>query len=279
MKVAWVTDSTACIDEELRLLPNLYVMPMTILLDEEEFLDGVDLCSEELFERLKTLKGPPKSSQPSLGAFLEVYRDLSGKYDHVVSIHVSSHFSGTYSSALQASKMIDLPITVVDSRILSYPLSFLIKRGIKWLEEGFSLEEMLQKVEKLIKANETYVLVGSLEQLHRSGRMNGLQFYLGSLLKIKPILSIEDGILSVKDKVRSNQKALERIIQYLKASMIESNISEVYVLYGLNDAEAKKWQEYLNIVIPGVKCTFHPLGAVIGLHAGENTIGISWYAQ
>jgi len=276
-KIAWVTDSTACLDEELSNHSDVFTVPMTIVLDEKEYKDGIDLTAEELYAKLKHLHVPPKTSQPSVGEFVSLFEKLEGQYDHVFSVLVSAKLSGTVSSSVQAANMVNIPVTTVDSKILSYPLSRMIKKGMEWIEAGNSVEEVEQKLSELANTNETFVLIGSLEQLHRSGRMNGLSFFLGSMLNIKPIISIEDGVLQAKEKIRSESKGMEKIISYLQASIEAYDIKEAYILYGLHDTEAIKWHDELCRRFPDVTFGIYPLGATIGVHAGENTIGISWF--
>lgn len=276
-KIAWVTDSTACLDEDLLNHPDVFTVPMTIVLDEKEYKDGIDLTAEELYAKLKNLKVPPKTSQPSVGEFATLFEKLEGTYDHVFSVLVSAKLSGTVSSSLQASNMVNIPITTIDSKILTYPLSRMIKKGMEWIEAGDSVEEVERKVKELATTNETFVLIGSLEQLHRSGRMNGLSFFLGSMLNIKPIISIEDGELQAKEKIRSENKGKEKIISYLQTSIEANAVKEAYILYGLHDTEARKWHTELCKRFPDVAFGIYPLGATIGVHAGENTIGISWF--
>ncbi len=276
-KIAWVTDSTACLDEELTNHPDVFTVPMTIVLDEKEYKDGIDLTAEELYAKLKHLQVPPKTSQPSVGEFVSLFEKLEGQYDHVFSVLVSAKLSGTVSSSVQAASMVNVSVTTIDSKILSYPLSRMIKKGMEWIEAGDSIEEVQQKLSDLANTNETLVLIGSLEQLHRSGRMNGLSFFLGSMLNIKPIISIEDGVLQAKEKIRSESKGMEKIISYLRTSIEEYDIKEAYILYGLHDTEARKWHNELCKRFPDVSFDIYPLGATIGVHAGENTIGISWF--
>lgn len=276
-KIAWVTDSTACLDEELTNHPDVFTVPMTIVLDEKEYKDGIDLTAEELYAKLKHLQVPPKTSQPSVGEFVSLFEKLEGQYDQVFSVLVSAKLSGTVSSSVQAASMVNVPVTTIDSKILSYPLSRMIKKGMEWIEAGDSVEVVEQKLCELANTNETLVLIGSLEQLHRSGRMNGLSFFLGSMLNIKPIISIEDGVLQAKEKIRSESKGMEKIISYLRASIEEYDIKEAYILYGLHDTEARKWHKELCERFPDVSFDIYPLGATIGVHAGENTIGISWF--
>jgi DegV family protein with EDD domain len=277
VKTAWVTDSTAYLDEELKNHPDLYTIPLTILLDGEEFADGIDLSAAELYSRLKELKSPPKTSQPAVGVFQQLYEKLAEDYDQIVAVLISGKLSGTVSSSEQAAKLVDIPVTTFDSNILTAPMTALLKRGMELVEGGNSIEAVIDQLESLKRTNETYVLIGSLEQLHRSGRMSGLQFFLGSMLNVKPIISIEDGALHTKEKVRSDKKAKEKILDYLKSSYEKHKFKEVYILYGLHQEQANEWQEEIKKIYPELTVVCCPLGAVIGVHAGENTLGISWH--
>lgn len=277
VKTAWVTDSTAFLDEELRNHPDLYTVPLSIILDGEEYADGIDLSPTELFQRLKQLKNPPTTSQPSVGAFQAKYEQLAKDYDQVVAVLLSGKLSGTVSSSEQAAKLVDIPVTTFDSKILTYPMSAILKKGMELLEAGQSLDSVIQQMETIRDSNETYVLIGSLEQLHRGGRMTGLQFFLGSMLNVKPIIAIEDGVLNAKEKVRSEKKAKEKILDYFRLSYEQNQFKEVYILYGLHEEQANEWKNEIQQQYPQLKVYCCPLGAVIGVHAGENTLGISWH--
>ncbi|WML45020.1 DegV family protein [Neobacillus sp. PS3-40] len=279
IRTAWVTDSTAYLDENLEKHPDLYTVPLTILLDNEEYSDGIDLTAEQLFARLKQLQNPPKTSQPSVGAFQTLYEKLAENYDQIITILLSGKLSGTVTSSEQAAKLVSIPVTTIDSKILTYPLTALLKKGMEWTTEGKSLEFVKSKLEQIRDTNETYVLVGSLEQLHRSGRLTGLQFFLGSMLNIKPIISINNGELRVKEKARSEKKALEKIVEYLRLSYSKYQFEEVYLLYGLHEEIAISWKNELKSKFPQLKFITCPLGATIGVHAGENTLGISWFNE
>ncbi|WP_043933667.1 DegV family protein [Bacillus sp. EB01] len=276
-KTAWVTDSTAFLDEELRGNPDLYSIPLTVIMDGEEYADGIDLTAAELFAKLRELKTPPKTSQPSVGAFKDLFEKLAENYDEIIAVLLSSKLSGTVSSSEQAAQLVDIPVTTIDSKILAFPLSALLKKGIELAKEGKDSAAIKQELEKHRDENETYVLIGSLEQLHRSGRMGGVQFFLGSMLSITPIISIEDGKLEVKEKARSSRKAKDKIESYLRSAYEKHGFSEVYLLYGLHEDSALQWQKELEPQFPEIKFKRCPLGAVIGVHAGENTLGISWY--
>ncbi|KPL59842.1 DegV family protein [Rossellomorea vietnamensis] len=283
MRIAWVTDSTAFVPNQLESGENdIYVVPMSILFGEKEYMDGIDLSPEELFAKLRNEKVEVKTSQPSIGRFKELFEQLSRDYDYIFSIHVSSHFSGTYSSAYQAAELLKetIPnICCIDSKILSNPLTELIQYGQRLSEEGKDTIQIKEAIEERINSCETYVMVGSLEQLHKSGRMGGLSFFLGSVLKIKPMLSIEDGKLKVKEKVRSIKKGLSSMSHQLDLALANRSIGKVSVLHGLNREDALEWMEQLRQAYPEIEFGAYPLGAVIGVHAGENTIGISWFSE
>lgn len=279
VRTAWVTDSTAYLDAQVKYHPDLYVVPLTILLDHEEFSDGVDLTAEQLYSRLKQAENPPKTSQPSVGAFQQLYEKLAQEYDQIIAVLLSGKLSGTVSSSEQAAKLVSVPVLTIDSKILTYPLTALIKKGMAVLAAGKSVEYVKNLLEEIRETNEAYVLIGSLEQLHRSGRMSGLQFFLGSMLNVKPIISVENGELKAKEKIRSEKKAKERMADYLRTSLQSHFISEVYLLFGLHEEAAIAWEQELKPEFPEMTFIRCPLGATIGVHAGENTLGISWYNE
>ena len=277
VKTAWVTDSTAFLDDELINHPDLYTVPLTIFLDGEEYSDGIDLTPGQLFENLKHLKTPPKTSQPSVGSFQGLYEKLSKDYDQIIAVLLSGKLSGTVSSSEQAAKLVEIPVVTIDSRILTYPMTALLKKGMELIQNGNSLDVVINQLETIRETNETYVLIGSLEQLHRSGRMSGVQFFLGSMLNVKPIIIIENGALHVKEKARSEKKAKEKIMEYLRSAYDSHHFKEVYILYGLHKEQATSWRDELKSKFPQLNFICCPLGAVIGVHAGENTLGISWH--
>ncbi|WP_040208507.1 DegV family protein [Neobacillus jeddahensis] len=277
IRTAWVTDSTAYLEEDLQNHPDLFTIPLTVLLDGKEYSDGIDLTSKQLFEKLKQLKNPPLTSQPSVGAFQSLYEQLAKEYDQIVTVLISGKLSGTVSSSNQAAKLVDIPVTTFDSQILTYPMTALLKKGMELLASGHSIQSLVEQLKQMRDTNETYVLVGSLEQLHRGGRMSGLQFFLGSMLNVKPIISIDNGALSVKEKVRGEKKAKEKILDYFRLAYEKNRFKEVYILYGLHKDQADEWRKQLEEQFPQVDIICCPLGAVIGVHAGENTLGISWF--
>lgn len=278
-KIAWVTDSTAYLDEMLSNHPDVYSIPMVVYFEEEEFLDGVTLSLEDFYTKLEGSNTPPKTSQPSVGAFVELYNKLAESYDRIISVHLSSHLSGTVSSSTQAGELVDIPVHTIDSKVISFPLSAMVKKGIEAQEAGKSHEEILEYLNELATKCDIYVLIGSLDQLHRSGRMSGVQKLLGSLLQIKPIIQIKEGKLDVAEKVRTQKKALLKIVDFLEEAQANSTIKELFVLHGTNIGEADALVDNLKEKYPDIPINRFPLSTAIAVHAGVNTIGISWYNE
>ena len=123
----------------------------------------------------------PTTSQPSVGRFYELYKMLEKRYDRIISVHLSSKLSGTVSASQQAAQMVTIPVDVFDSLLISFPMLLILKRLMHYVENGHSIDEAFVKTRKYADSHETYVLIGSLDQLYRSGRLTNAQYYLGSL--------------------------------------------------------------------------------------------------
>ncbi|MDR0139687.1 DegV family protein [Metabacillus idriensis] len=278
-KIAWVTDSTASIDAEMKDHPDVYWVPMVICINDEEYLDGVNLQADDLYALLKDSSNAITTSQPPPGAFVELYTELAENYDEIVSIHLSSLLSGTYTSAVQAAAEVDIPVTVVDSLTLSEPLTRLVKAAIKMHESGLAPAEIAAKLETLRENHRTYVLIGDLTRLHKSGRMTGTQYYLGSLLNIQPIIRVESGKLTTAEKVRSEKKAFQYIINLIKEGNQNHGIHEIAVLFSSKLDKSSKLYEVLQKEFPDIHIKLVPLCTTIGVHTGEDVVGVTWFEE
>ena len=275
-KVAWVTDSSAVLDESLRENPHVYVLPVHLIINGKSYLDGVDLTTEELVRHLDNGE-VPSSSQPSVGDFKKLYERLAKEeYDLIFSFHVSSELSGTYSSSVQAGKMVGIPVFSVDSSFLSYPLTLLLKKAIKLWDFFQEPEIVIQSIHAIKSKLKVFVWIGSLQQLHKSGRLSASKYFLGSLMKIKPIITIENGKLEIKTKVRTWKQATDKINSYLKESMASGKIEEVFMLYGRDERQTLEWKEMIQAEGLDASLSANPLGTALALHAGTGTVGIGW---
>ncbi|KEZ52947.1 hypothetical protein GS18_0208995 [Metabacillus indicus] len=278
-KIAWVTDSTASIDQEIRDHPDIYWVPLLVCINGEDYLDGVTLAPEELYPLLKKPENAITTSQPPPGAFAELYRKLAEDYDEVISIHLSSLLSGTYSSAVQAAGEADIPVTVIDSLILTEPLTRIVKAGVLMHEKGMETEQIVAELESLKEKHHTYVLIGDLTRLHKSGRMTGTQYYLGSLLNIQPIIRIKSGSLSTEEKVRSEKKAFQYIAGQIKKGSLTHSIREIAVMFTSKRDKADRLHDTLAKEFPEIPVKLVPLCTTIGVHTGEDVAGVSWFQE
>ena len=274
-KVAWVTDSSSVVDEELKKHPHVYVLPVHLIINGQSFLDGIDLTTEDIVHSMDNGE-ELSSSQPSVGDFKELYDRLAKEYDMIFSVHVSSALSGTYSSSVLAGKMVDIPVFSIDSGFLSYPLTLLLKKAIKLWDHFQEPEIVIQSIHAIKSKLNIYVWIGSLQQLHKSGRLSASKYLLGSLMKIKPIVTFEEGRLEVKTKVRTWKQATEKISSYLEESLASGKIEEIFMLYGRDESQAEEWIDMVKAENADAKISTNPLGTALVLHAGTGTVGIGW---
>lgn len=279
-KIAWITDSTSCIDSALAKEQDIHVVPLGISFGEETFRDGIDLTNEQFFDRLRTDSQLPKSSQPAVGDFVELYKKLKGEYEFGIAIHISGELSGTANASKQAAEIAGFPLEVIDSKSLSLPLYELIKRGQKMNEENFFPAVICETLRAAVEKNQLYVIVGSLEQLRRSGRVNPLQFMVGNMLKISPILTCTEGRLEKLMNARSHKKALDKMLDILEVEYTSGNrIKRVYVLHANANEDVAYLEESIQSISEDIEIFIGEIGAVIGVHAGEGTVGISWFDE
>lgn len=210
-KVAIVTDSTADIPEELIRKYDIHVVSLRVLFGEENYADGVELTSEQFYDKLRQSTVLPTTSQPSPTDFMSVYQRLLDENPDrpIVSIHLSSGMSGTYQSAMLGKSLLEreADLTVIDSKSASYGYGLMVVHAAELAEQGKSVAEISAAVEEMQQSRKLFFLVDTLEYLQKGGRIGKASAILGTLLNIKPILSIdEEGIIYAVEKVRGHKR-------------------------------------------------------------------------
>lgn len=280
MKIAWVTDSSANLtDDFLKEHPDVHVVPIQIFIGDEVYRDGIDLTLEELYEKLRTTTATPKTSQPATGDFINAYEKIKNTYDTVIAIHISEALSGTLATSKLAAEITGISVNLIDSKLLSEPLAELIRYGISLQNEGKTVGEIVEAINQKVEQNKTYVTVGNLAALHRSGRMTSTQYLLGSMLQIKPIIELTEGKLEVKQKVRSEKKATEKMVSIIDEAIAESSLSKLFILHVNAVEKAKEWKQAILEKHPELAITISDLSSAIGVHTGEGTIAVSWFNE
>lgn len=279
-KIAFITDSTAYLTEELRNHPDVYEIPMVIISENKEYEDGVDLSSNQLYQLIRDSKDVPKTSQPSIGKFQELYENLQKNYDHAIAIHISNKLSGTIRSSETAKEEVNFDVEVVDSLSLSYAITRLLYKGIELVDKGLGVKEVADKLREEVANSRNLILLGNLDQLYKGGRMSGAQFLLGNFLQIKPILTINsEGELVLHERIRSEKKATNKVVELIKQSSEENMVNQVEIMHGNCVEKANALKNKLEEAIPGVSIVLGELSSSLAVHAGEGTLALFWHLE
>jgi DegV family protein with EDD domain len=276
-KIAWITDSTAYITEELKNHKDVYVLPLSIIFGDEAFEDGVDLSTDELYKKINSEKEIPKTSQPSVGKTAELFSQLKENYDAAIAIHISSKLSGTLEATRSAGEIAEFPLETVDSKSMSYAITSLLLSGIRQSDEETDYRQLAANLRKESELHENLILLGNLEQFYKGGRMSGTQFLLGNLLKIKPIIRINpSGEFMLAEKVRSEKKATNRILELFSESYSKYAVSQIQILHGNVPDRANEIKQELLSKYPALDIVMGEISSTIAVHAGEGTVGLMW---
>lgn len=279
-----VTDSTADLTFDLVERYGITVVPLEVLVEGKAYKDKIDISNDEYYDILRFAKNLPTTSQPSPAVFAEVYRALAAEgAEHIISIHISSDLSGTYQSSVLAAGLVADTVRVhnFDSRTATMGLGLIVLSVCRMVEAGKSLEEVLEFTQQIIQKSDLYFLLDSLDNLHKGGRIGKASHLVGSLLNIKPVLNLHDGVISAYEKVRGNKdnKALERLIAIL-AEKIDPN-KKLYCAVGYCDN--KKVADYMVEKLRSqVQCDefiYMQIGSVVATHIGMGAVGLAFYQE
>ena len=277
MKLAIVTDSTAYLNERIRNHKDLFVIPIPVIIDGQPFEEGVDIGYEEFYQKLKSSKDFPKTSQPVLGEVYELYRSIKEQgYDTVISIHLSEGISGFVRTLTAIKEDIeDLQVIPYDSKITSVPMGYMVEKALELSDEGKSLNEVLAAVDKIRDTTSAYIIVDDLDNLVRGGRLTNGAAIIGGLLKIKPILTFEEGKIVLAEKIRSLKKALQRTEEIIEERRREyGDDLRIFVIHGNNPELAQQEYEKLSQKYPKATIDVGTFGPVIGTHLGDKAIAL-----
>jgi DegV family protein with EDD domain len=272
-----ITDSTADLTKEFILKHNIEIVPLTIHLGDKSWKDYYDVEPDEYYELLRKSSAFPTTSQPTPQDFVNAYSPLVEKGEPILSVHLSSKLSGTFQSALLArSQFPGARIEVVDSLQASFALSMIVIICAEKANQGASLEEVADMARKIGPQIETYFSVDSLEYLHRGGRIGKAQAFLGTLMKIKPLLKVVNGEVQPIEKIRTRDRLLNRFVELVEQASREH--SRLILTVAESD-NSEVMTELLGRLkrIPGVSLVFRgKIGGVITSHAGPGALGIAF---
>jgi DegV family protein with EDD domain len=274
---AIVLDSTADFPEAPDRFPNWRVVPLYVRFGDESYKDYVDLTPAEFYARLRTSEELPTTSQPTPGDFLATYEELAG-YERIYSLHISAELSGTYGSATTAAEEVGGgKVRTIDSGSASAAIAMLGLAVQRRLDRGTTDEEIDTLLDRYRRGAALLFTVDTLEFLRRGGRIGRASAMAGTLLHVKPILTIEREVIPLK-RVRGNQKAMQTFIEEFTSKTEDGPTLRV----GIAHAEAPERAEQLRKMVRGERPRAEvevvtTLGAVVGTHAGPGTVGFFWF--
>jgi len=272
-RITIVTDSAASVPPELAREVELEIVPVGIQIDNQFLREGLDLTPEEFYAQLEEKEGLT-TSQPSPGDFLAIYNKLVDRAKEIISIHITGRQSGTVQVAELLKEHIPIPITVVDSESASMGQGFAALAAAKAALKGKSREEILEIIERVKKKTAVFVAVPTLKYLARSGKVSRMQAMVASLLTIKPILGIRDGLVQVVDKKRSYGQALQRMISLVEERFPSERLT-VAVLHSNAPEKAEEFKQKVEERLRCAKVFIAEMGAALAVHGGQGMLGIA----
>jgi DegV family protein len=276
-RVYIVTDSTADLTEEEVKQFEISIVPMNISIDDDNYIDGVTITKEEFKQKMIESAELPKTAQPSIGRFVEVYDELGKNGDSVISIQMMRSISGTVDAARQAADITETNVTVVDSDFTSRSMGMIVKEAAKAAQEGKSVEEILEIVEDAKKRTTLYLTVVNLDNLIKGGRISQLMGMFSNLLNIKLFLQVIHGKIEIIQKgrgLKSLQKKYEEIFEEMKA--VPSGIQEIGIMHAglseFNEGNIARIRE----LFPDVPLTIVTTSPIIMSHTGVDAMAITY---
>jgi DegV family protein with EDD domain len=279
-KVAVVMDSTANLSPETLAENGLETVPLNLIWGGESYRDGVDISTEQFYERLASSSELPTTSQPSVGDFYELYTRAAETADSILCVALSGDLSGTYASAVGAADlMAGFPVQVIDSRSVSVGHGFVALAAARAAQRGAGLQEAALAAQELVSKVNVYFAVDTLEFLHRGGRIGGASWLIGSALSIKPVLQIVDGKIDSLTRVRTRKKALQFLVDLAEEKYQGKEKIHLAVVHAVSPDEARWLGDELQRRLNPVELIYGELSPVIGAHAGPGTVGFGGYHE
>lgn len=276
-RVYIVTDSTADLTEEEVKQFEISIVPMNISIDDENYIDGVTITKEEFKEKMIASAELPKTAQPSIGRFVEVYDELGKNGDSVISIQMMRSISGTVDAARQAADITETNVTVVDSDFTSRSMGIIVKEAAKASAEGKTVEEILEIIEDAKNRTTLYLTVVNLDNLIKGGRISQLMGMFSNLLNIKLFLQVINGKIEIIQKgrgLKSLQKKYDEIFEQMKSA--PNGIQEIGIMHaGLSDFNEGNIARVREL-FPDVPLTIVTTSPIIMSHTGVDAMAITY---
>lgn len=279
-RIKLITDSGADIPKELAEKYNITVLPICVVINEEIFYDGYTIYSREYLKRLKEMPEVPTTSMVPVSMLQEEFVKNLDQYDHQIYVTISSKSSGGNQTAHMIKSQIEEEtgkpsnITILDSKSFSMLYGKIVVDMAKMADEGASYDEIINHFEVEMPKRNAYFMVDDLMHLQKGGRIKPGIAVIGSLLGIKPVLTINDGLVDLYKKERGKIKALDAIVNYSISRISDPSKCDIWVANGYADEDCKRVIEMISAKITPKSINEYDLGCVIGTHTGPGVVGI-----
>jgi len=277
--VAVVTDSAANLSRQLAEEWDIEVIPLWIQMDDESLRDGVDIQPLEFFRRLTEKPYRLRTSQPPLGEFLQVYQRLKERAQAIISIHVTSRYSGTFQAArAAAAELVPFPIEVVDSGTLAMAQGFVVLAAAQAAAAGASLAEVVRRAKGAISKVDLVATLETLEYVVRGGRLAWAARLVGNLLNTRPIVQVRENTLGLIGQARTRAQAIRKLLDALSERAGDARV-RIAVLHTGAIEEAMQLKEEIAARFRCVEVLVEPVTPVLGVHAGPGALGLACYME
>ena len=278
MTVKVITDSTADLPPALAEELGITVVPLNVHFGTEVYRDGVEITADEFYRRLVTASRLPTTSQPTPGDFLSAYDEMGQTTDEILSVHISAKLSGTMNSATQALEEYGgaCRIEIIDSLQGSMGLGMLAIAAAEAARRGDSLDDVVTETRATIPKVGFIGLLDTLEYLEKGGRIGKAQAFMGSLLRIKPLLTIRDGEAHPLERARTRAKGVDRMCELVQEQM---PLKDLAVVYTTTPDEAQALAQRLQSYLPQGEVILSQVGPVVGTYLGPGVLGVALRKQ
>lgn len=270
------SDSTCDLPKELLDELNITIIPLYVVFGEDSYKDGIDMDTHNLYKRVDKLNKLPKTSAPSPSDFYNAFKPFVENGDSIIYIGLSSELSSTILNAkLTKDEFEDADINIIDSKNLSAGIGLLLLKANEFINKGMKSKEIVNEIENIIPKVKTFFIVDDFEYLHKGGRFSSIQSLVGGLLKIKPILKVNDGNILLGQKPRGKKrKAIDLVLNSIYQNKDSIDLDRIIVGESMSLIDAVYIKEELEKNMNFKEILLIEAGCVISSHCGKNTSGI-----
>ncbi len=278
-KVLVVTDSSATVPADLAQELGIQVVPILLNVNGRTFRDGIDITPGEVYRWQRAAKILPTTAAPSAGDFLRIYAQAAGEASGIVSIHLPTELSATYTVASTACQLVDdILIRLIDSRSVAMGQGFVVLEAARAAAAGADLDGVVARAEQIARKVHVLAALDTLEYLHRGGRIGGAAAFLGSMLKLKPIVYVADGTVAPFAKPRTMSRAVHMMLDEM-ARRVGNRPLHVAILHADAEDQAKEMRHEIQEQFNCVELYITEFTPVMGAHAGSGVLGLAFYAD